>query len=56
MGVDLDIVMTSFLAPFIATWNGTGSLLDDLGGFTSATHTNSFKIHRDVFQHPGLLW
>eukprot|EP00045_Choanoeca_perplexa_P018101 m.277868 g.277868 ORF g.277868 m.277868 type:complete len:2891 (+) comp17714_c0_seq2:39-8711(+) len=56
VGVDLDIVMTSFLAPFIATWNGTGSLLDDVGGFVSATHTNNFKIHRDVFQHPGLLW
>jgi len=54
--LDLDIIMTSFLAPFIATWNGTGSLLDDIGGLSSAAHTADFKVHRDIFQHPGVLW
>jgi len=55
---DLDIVMTSFLSPFMSAWNGTSSsLLEELNMTARSAHDiHDFKVHRDAFPHPLKLW
>jgi hypothetical protein len=56
LDVDLEILMTSFLVPFISSWNGTGSLLQDLGVVASAHDLEDYKVHRDIFPQPAIIW
>ena len=53
---DLDIVFNAFLAPFISSWNGSASLLDDIGGKQSSQELENYKIHATLFPHPVRLW
>jgi len=54
--VDFEIFMTSFLVPFISSWNGTASLLQDLGVAASAHDLDDYKVHRDVFPQAVMIW